>query len=837
MQLGAVYIPPGKPIPQDIFDTYVDKSFYIFGDYNAKHTDWLCTNNNASGVQLRNWLDNTGCEMIYPNQPTSKRSTAVIDFGITHNADGWKAEVIKEGTSDHYPVLIQSPFSTGATNYFRKTNWKVFAFFLKSIFPYFNSLVYNFDTNTFLDLFASFLSSTWDRVSIYIPVKKYRPPWPLYLVQLARNLNKARRKYRRSKKQRNLEEYLYWKNLYFNEKSLFLQEKIEKRNSFISQGNNIWKYVHSTFHPYAPSFKGLTTNNGIIKDHQIIADTLANYYEKHFETPIIDPNNISHIDAMKEYDVFTKQPNIPLEKITLIEVEKNWKRAQKKKSTDTEGLSAFLLHQIPLEYLQIITVAFNKIAETGEVLRSSKHAKTICLSKDGMYPEVNKLRPISLLSNFGKCFERIIHGRILKWCRENDIFIDEQSGFTAERRLQTRILSLVEDLRLATAANNRPSLVIFVDFMSAFDRMWHPALLKTLLKLEFPPPLLRWIFSWLNGRTMSIHVGNAVSRVIKLFVGTPQGSVLAATLFRLHVHFLPSYFMNLVCHLFADDLAIIISGALENTFSKNITELERQAEIAMRILAKYADDNLLPVNINKTKALLVHDVVAPPYPKIKYKELPIEFVKRFKYLGVDITTKLGWGIYIVKRLQIIRKIYHALRIIFNKIPLSLIHLRRKLFFAYALPHIIWLFSCWFFYTENQQTLIEHVYCTGLRITHNLKRWDDITVYTLTKEYTINDYLYRYWLKFNKHLVTSAEAHQYQLTFTAYLASKTPQRCWYLSMGMRKNSKLLNRLSERAQHSKIDMINFLSIHAQQYGYFKHSSFPIHTFVYKYLMQET
>ncbi|CAF3332773.1 unnamed protein product, partial [Rotaria sp. Silwood2] len=155
--------------------------------------------------------------------------------------------------------------------------------------------------------------------------------------------------------------------------------------------------------------------------------------------------------------------------------------------------------------------------------------------------------------------------------------------------------------------------------------MWHPALLKTLLKLEFPPPILKWIFSWLNGRSMSIHVGNAVSRVINLFVGAPQGSVLAATLFRLHVHFLPSHFMNLVCHLFADDLAIVISGALENTFSRNITELERQAETAMRILAKYADDNILPVNVNKTKALLVHDVVAPPYPKIKYKDLSIEF--------------------------------------------------------------------------------------------------------------------------------------------------------------------------------------------------------------------
>ncbi|CAF3458508.1 unnamed protein product [Rotaria socialis] len=247
--LGAVHVPPSKPIHQYLFDKYVSKSFYIFGDFNAKHTDWLCSNNNASGVQMKTWLENTGCEMIYPNQPTSKRSSAVIDFGIAHNAYGWKADVIKEGRSG-----------------------------------------------------------------------------------------------------------------------------------------------------------------------------------------------------------------------------KNWKRAQQKKSTDTEGISAFLLHQLPTEYLQIVTIAFNKIAQSGIVLRKSKHAKVICLSKDGLYPAVDKLRPISLLSNFGKCFERIIHTRILKWCNDKGIFTDEQSGFTSERRLQARILSLVEDLRLTTAANNRPSLVIFVDFVSAFDK-------------------------------------------------------------------------------------------------------------------------------------------------------------------------------------------------------------------------------------------------------------------------------------------------------------------------------------------------------------------------------
>lgn len=835
--LGAIYIPPNKSIPQSLFDKYVNKPFFIFGDYNAKHTDWLCNNNNTNGIQLKNWLDKTGCEMIYPNKPTSKRSSAIIDFGITFDANGWKAEVINEGTSDHYPILMQAPFSTGDNKFFRTTHWKVFTYFLECIFPYLNSLVYNHDADYFLDLFSSFLSSTWDRTSQYVPIKKYRPPWPPYLIQLARKLNKTRKKYRRMKSYTSLIEYLYWKQTYYNEKSIYIQTRTEKRISYISQGNNIWKYVHSSFHPYTPSFKGLTTNNGIIKDHNEITSTLADYYEKHFKTPTINPNNPIHLDAVQSYMEYMQTPNIPLEKITLEEVEKSWKSAKQKKSTDTHGLSTFLLHQLPINYLKIITVAFNKIAEKGEVINSSKHAKVICLSKEGLYPKVDKLRPISLLSNIGKCFERIIHSRLIKWCTEKGIFIDEQSGFTSERRLQTRILSLVEDLKLTITANNRPSLVVFVDFMSAFDRMWHPALLTTLLKLELPSPLLKWIFQWLSGRTMSIHVGEAVSRTINISVGTPQGSILAATLFRLHIHFLPSYFKNIACHLFADDLALIIPGTIEKTFSKNVMEIEKQAKNMMQNLEEFADNKLLPVNVNKTKALLVHNIVAPPYPKVNYKGQAIEFVKRFKYLGIEITTKLGWGTYISKRIQIIRKLYHALSIIFNKIPVNLRNLRRKLFFAFALPHIIWLFSCWFFYTEHQQNLIEHVFCTGLRLTHNLKYWDDITTYTLTKEYTIHDHLYKYWLKFFKHLESSAEANQYQNTYISYLISKNPQKSWYLSLGMRKNNKFLNRLAQKAHHSKIDIITFLVTQYEQYGYFKHASLPIHNFIYKYLMQET
>jgi hypothetical protein len=832
--IGAIYVPPKNYIPFNLLGNHLSKNFYIFGDFNAKHQQWMCSSNNTSGNELKCWLDEKGYQIIAPNKPTSKRSDAIIDFGITNDDTRWQSETINEGTSDHYPVHFVAPFSVSEKGYFKKTNWKLYHFFLQNIFEYLNVVVYNLDAEEFFYLFSLLLSSLSDRVSEYLPVAKYRPPWPPYLVALARKQNKQRTKYRKSRVLKDLEEYLFWKNIYTTEKCLYQQKQRENQTNWFSHGNNIWKLVRPIFHPYSPAFSGLTIDKDRIKNPQTIVDTLANHYEKHFESPMHDHRIPEHVEAIEEYQRISNLPNLSLEPISIEEVQAAWKRIQNKKSTDSDDISAFHLKQMPEEFLMIITIGFNRMAEAGSFLKRSKHAKVICISKEGMYPTPNKLRPISLLSNLGKIFEKIMHGRIMKWCKNKEIYVDEQSGFTPERRLQTRILTLVEDLRLTVAACNRPGLVIFVDFLSAFDRIWHPMLIKNLMKLECPLSIIRWIFSWLQERTMSIHYGNNVSRRIKISVGAPQGSVLAATLFRIHVHYLPQYFMNMAVHLFADDLAITISGSLEKKFSENIVEVEAQARIAMDILSKYSYEYILPVNIDKTKALLVHSVVAPPYPVITYRNVNIGFVNKFKYLGVEITTKLGWGEYIAHRIRRIRSIYNALSILFHRIPLSLIKLRRLLFFAFALPHFVWLFSCWFFYTDIQQQHIEHVYCSGLKIIYQLHKWEDITTYILSKELTLRDYLYKYWLKFNTHLEKSNEATHFQKTFTAYLIAKTPHKSWYLSMGLRKNNKFLKRLTERAKHTKIDLADFFLIQKEQYGYFKHSLSSIHLFAYKYYL---
>ncbi|CAF3559512.1 unnamed protein product [Rotaria socialis] len=191
--------------------------------------------------------------------------------------------------------------------------------------------------------------------------------------------------------------------------------------------------------------------------------------------------------------------------------------------------------------------------------------------------------------------------------------------------------------------------------------MWFPALLSTLAKLEMPLPVIKWIASWLQNRTFSIHYGDTISRTIKMHVGTPQGSILAAKLFRLHIHFLPSIFFQTTAYPFADDLAILMTWSLEKKFSLNIVGLEERAKHVMCILEKYAENNLLPVNIKKTKAALVHNVIAPQLPKLEYKKQKIEVVPSFKYLGGNNKTKLGWGLYIDDKLKTIRKTYNAMK--------------------------------------------------------------------------------------------------------------------------------------------------------------------------------
>ncbi|CAF2073397.1 unnamed protein product [Rotaria magnacalcarata] len=320
LYVGGLHVPPNSLPPFQLLSKHQNKSFYIFGDLNAKHTEWRCTNNNASGVRILNWLEVTGNELIVPQKATSKRSDSIIDFGITRDATGWTSEVLNEGTSDHYPILFQSSIAVDENSFFRLTNWKLFTFFLSAIYEYWLSIIYNLDEQTFFNLFSLFLASLWDSCSTYETITKYRPPWPPHLVLMAKSVNRVRRKYRRNRNSVNLQYFLTLKELFITERNHIIQSKAEKNISWATKGQNIWKFVKPYFHSFTPPFRGLAAGTHKVTNLQDIADTVADFFEIHFQKPKHDVNKSVHVDAIISYNQIEYTSNVPLEQITLNEV-------------------------------------------------------------------------------------------------------------------------------------------------------------------------------------------------------------------------------------------------------------------------------------------------------------------------------------------------------------------------------------------------------------------------------------------------------------------------------------------------------------------------------------
>lgn len=186
------------------------------------------------------------------------------------------------------------------------------------------------------------------------------------------------------------------------------------------------------------------------------------------------------------------------------------------------------------------------------------------------------------------------------------------------------------------------------------------------------------------------------------------------------------------------------------------------------------------------------------------------------------------------RLTKIRNTYGALKTIYKKIPLENIHIRKKIFCAFALPHFIWLFATWFYYTEKQKQEIEHLYCAGIRIVYNLGRWNDHVTLVLAQDKSLLDYLFDYWKKFIKHLNESPEGNEYREIWEAYMIINSTDKNFYKSMGLRRNNFFMNRLVQKAQYTNLDIFSFFNTHECQKDYFKTTHSDAICFVQKYIV---
>ena len=99
--------------------------------------------------------------------------------------------------------------------------------------------------------------------------------------------------------------------------------------------------------------------------------------------------------------------------------------------------------------------------------------------------------------------EHIVASNVARHLNENGILYGLQHGFREKRSCETQLLELVEELCRKVSNCDQVNLVL-LDFSKAFDKVNHLKLLFKLSTHGIKGKTLKWISSFLGGRTQAV---------------------------------------------------------------------------------------------------------------------------------------------------------------------------------------------------------------------------------------------------------------------------------------------------------------------------------------------
>ena len=223
------------------------------------------------------------------------------------------------------------------------------------------------------------------------------------------------------------------------------------------------------------------------------------------------------------------------------------------KASGPDNLSGFVLNSCANVLCGPLTYLFRRATLEGCFPSYWKAANIVPVHKSGKKEMVTNYRPISLLPQVSKVFEKIVCEQIL--CHVQPAVSGRQHGFISGRDCSTNLTALLREAYHAVDRQEQLD-VIYTDFSKAFDRVNHDFLLHKLSSYHFHPDVLVLLRSYLTCRKHRVVVDSHCSNWNTVPSGVPQGSILGPILFALFVNDIPQCISNSKCLLFADDLKV-----------------------------------------------------------------------------------------------------------------------------------------------------------------------------------------------------------------------------------------------------------------------------------------
>ncbi len=471
--------------------------------------------------------------------------------------------------------------------------------------------------------------------------------------------------------------------------------------------------------------------NGKLTNNPADVAEALNYY---FVDSVVTISQCFSPKYSEVYTVKTVEQALTLRAVSELDVTRTITSLKPSRAKDIFGMDVIMFKELSESLVNPITKMINLSVSQGMFPCAWKSSVIVPIFKSGDPHFASNYRPISILPIVSKVAEKLMAAQITNYLNNSYFALHPmQFGFRANYSTEMANCYFTEKVK---SLLDKGVVVgaVFLDLRKAFDTLNHRILLSKLLSFNFSPHTLRWIESYLSGRTQYVSIQNYNSAPLSISTGVPQGSILGPLLFTLYINDLPSVCPNTNIQMYADDTVIYIHGSSVSQVANELTE-------SLVHVAAWLEQCCLQLNISKTVCMFITKTKnLSVVPDVFVSGERLQVVSEYKYLGVLIDSKLSFKAQVKKVCNRVRFSLSNFRFIrdYMSSDAALIYMHSMI-----ISHITYCLTTWShasittlkplesLYKQSLKTLdkksVQFHHCSILK-KYNLLSWDNLIKY-------------------------------------------------------------------------------------------------------------